>query len=596
MDIISKDERKKIIDAAIGRIPFDLVIKNSKLVNVFTGEIYEAEIGIKSGYISHIKANPDEIIENNEDEMKGKEYYDAKGSYIIPGLIDSHIHIESTMLTPKRFSEIVVPKGTTTVIADPHEIANVYGIAGVEYMHNSSEHLPLRCLFLAPPCIPAVPNIENAGAEFHEKEIEEMMKLKRVIGIAEVMDYIGVINNDERIVEILDYANEKNLYITGHSPELSGRELSAYLCSGAKTDHEIRKEVEAREKYRNGMYVDTREGSISKNIKNIYKGVKDFKYLEKITLCSDDLEVETILKEGHMNNIVKKAIKYGMSPIDAIRSATINTAKEIGINRIGAIAPGYVGDLLIVDSLEEVDPRAVFYQGNLIAENGKLLKKIEEKKLDIEKINSINIKNLKEEDLLIKTPIKNGTLQVKTIEYKTKASAMTILGKEYLEVKEGKLNIEKEKDLMYCAVINRYGKENISVGLVKNFGNLKGAIASSVSHDCHNITVVYDNPKNALIAIEELKKKGGGMSIAWNEKIECILPLPVAGLMSNVSGEILAENVNMMKGKLREFGLIEMENPLLRITTLALPVIPDVKMTDMGLVDVKSQKFISIFN
>ncbi|MGL5693763.1 MAG: amidohydrolase family protein, partial [Peptostreptococcaceae bacterium] len=374
MKIIPKD-KNGLIEAAIGRKKCDLVIENCKIVNVFSGEIYDGDIGIYGGFIAHIRCNPDEDT-INEERIDGKKYYDANGKYIIPGLIDAHIHIESTLMTPRNFAKVVIPHGTTTVVTDPHEIANVYGVEGVEYMHNSSEGLPMRQYVLAPSCVPAVLGLENSGASFDYTHIEKLFELDRVIGIGEVMDFLGVINNDTRMVDILEAAEKRGLFLQGHAPFLSGRDLSAYLCGGANSDHESRTAKEARDKIRNGMYVDARESSISKNVTDIVKGISDFRYTANLTLCTDDREADEILEHGHMNAVVRTAIKAGMNPIDAIRSATLNTARELGINNLGGIAPNFVADLVLVDSLENMNVNAVIYNGELVSENGQLLVEI----------------------------------------------------------------------------------------------------------------------------------------------------------------------------------------------------------------------------
>ena len=279
MKILPSD-KKGLIEAAIGKRLCDLVIKNANIVNVFTGEIYIGDIGIYDGFIAHISTS---IDNKNTESIKAKKYYDAEGDIVIPGLIDSHIHIESTLMTPKNFAREVIPYGTTTVVTDPHEIANVYGIRGVKYMHDSSEGLPMRQYVLAPSCVPAVLGLENSGAEFFSEEIEELLKLDRVIGLGEVMDFVGVIENSDRMVCILNEAEKRGGFIQGHAPFLSGRVLSSYLCGGATTDHESRTSQEARDKIRNGMYVDARESSISKNVDAIVKGVSGFRYLDNLT-------------------------------------------------------------------------------------------------------------------------------------------------------------------------------------------------------------------------------------------------------------------------------------------------------------------------
>lgn len=595
MKLIPKD-KKGLIEAAVGKRKCDLVIENCKIVNVFSGEIYDGDIGIYGRFIAHIRCNPDKL-EINEPKIDGKKYYNARGKYIIPGLIDAHIHIESTLMTPRNFAKAVIPHGTTTVVTDPHEIANVHGIKGVEYMHNSSEGLPMRQYILAPSCVPAVLGLENSGADFDYTDIERLFKLDRVIGLGEVMDYIGVINNDPRMVEILDVAEKKGLFIQGHAPFLSGRDLSAYLCGGAISDHESRTPKEARDKIRNGMYIDARESSISKDVTEIVKGIKDFRYKSNLTLCTDDREADEILEHGHMNAVVRSAIDAGLDPIDAIRSATLNNARELGIINLGGIAPNFVADLVLVDNLEEMDVKAVIYNGELVAEDGKLLADIKTEEYDIEKNNSVHVNNLSLEDFKLIVNLKNGKIKANVIKYLSQSSSSTeIIAKEF-EIEDGVVKLPKNRDIKFVAVVNRHGKlDTKSIGLVQGFGITKGAVGSTISHDSHNITIVYDNPNEALLVAEDLIKLGGGLSCALDNKIKNNLQLSVAGLMSIQEANEIAIQANEMKISLREMGITEMKNPLLRIVTLALPVIPKGKMSDLGLVDVINKKIIDVVN
>lgn len=593
MKILSRDKRG-LIEAAIGKRPCDLVIKNASIVNVFTGEIYKGHIGIYSGFIAHISTAID-----NQDmvEIEAKHYYDAKGKHVIPGLIDSHIHIESTLMTPRNFAKEVIPCGTTTVVTDPHEIANVYGIRGVKYMHDSSEDLPMRQYVLAPSCVPAVLGFENAGAEFFAEEIEEMLDLDRVLGLGEVMDFIGVVENSDRMVSILEKAEKKGCFIQGHAPFLSGRMLSAYLCGGATTCHESRTPKEARDKLRNGMYVDARESSISKDVTEIVKGVKDFRYLENLTLCTDDREADEILKSGHMNDVVRTAIKAGLHPIDAIKSATLNSAREIGVTNLGAIAPGYVADLVVLDDLEEMKVKSVIFEGKLVAENGTLLKAIEDKRYDIELENSVHIDNLSLEDFKLKAPIKNGKIKVNVIRYESQRSSSTKIVEEVVDVKDGYVSLQDNDDLRFVIVINRHGKlDTKAIGLVRGFGIDKGALGSTISHDSHNLTIVYKDINEAFKVAEDLISIGGGISCAIDGEIKEHIQLEVAGLMTTKVASEIAVVAEKMKGILRDIGLTEIKNPLLRIVTLALPVIPEGKMSDLGLINVNKKEIVEIFN
>lgn len=593
MKIIPKD-KKGLIEAAIGRRACDLVIENCKIVNVFSGEIYDGDIGIYGGFIAHIRCNPDEksIMEGR---IIGKKYYNANGKYIIPGLIDAHIHIESTLMTPRNFAKAVIPHGTTTVVTDPHEIANVYGVEGVEYMHNSSEGLPMRQYVLAPSCVPAVLGLENSGASFDYTHIEKLFEMDRVIGIGEVMDFLGVINNDKRMIDILESAEKRGLFLQGHAPFLSGKDLSAYLCGGAISDHESRTAKEARDKIRNGMYVDARESSISKNVSDIVKGISDFRYTGNLTLCTDDREADEILEHGHMNAVVRTAINAGMHPVDAIRSATLNTARELGITNLGGIAPNFVADLVLVDRLEDMNVKAVIYNGDLVAEDGELLVEINKDEFEVEKNNSVYVNNLSLDDFILKANINKGKVKANVIKYNSQLSSATEIIEEEFEVENGIVKLSKDSNIKFVAVLNRHNKlDTRTIGLVKGFGINKGAVGSTVSHDSHNMTIVYDNPYEAMLVAEDLINLGGGLSCALDNKIKNNLQLRVAGLMSNKEAKDISIEAEAMKNSLRDMGITEMKNPLLRIVTLALPVIPKGKMSDIGLIDVLKKEIIDV--
>lgn len=584
-----KNNRKELIKAALGLVECDLAIKNAQLLNVFTGEVYPATVFVYDGAIAHVEYRN---LEEGLDKVKN--VVDAEGKYLIPGLIDAHMHIESSMLTPRNFAKVSIPSGTTTIVMDPHEIGNVYGVEGVKYMHDSGEGLPQRQFVDIPSCVPAVPGCENAGAEFFAKEIEELAELKRVIGLAEVMDYIGVINQEDRMADIIHAAERKGLYLQGHAPFVTGRDLSAYLIGGPVTDHESRTGEEAIEKLRSGMFIDSRESSITHNVKDIWEGVKHCKFFDHYCLCTDDREADDLLHEGHINYVVNAAIKYGMDPITAIKSATLNTAREINVTDLGAIAPGYVADMLLVEDLSNIHPTHVFFEGKLVAQDGKLLQPIEDKEYEIETRNSLQLKELSLEDFHVDTPVENGKVKVNVMVYPNLELSSTYVEKTEFEVKDGNI-VLPDDDYKFVIVLNRYGKGTIGKGIVKGFGTKKGALASTVSHDSHNLTVVYDNERDALLVANTLKECGGGMCAANNGTVLSTLPLPLAGLMSLKSAEELSVVSQKMKQAIVELGLTDMENPLLRIVTLALPVIPEVKMSDLGLVDVLTKKIIPFY-
>ena len=583
-----KDQRA-LLKVALGLEPADWILANVQLVNVLTGEIYPADIYVSQGFIAHIEST--HIGQYGE----ARKVIDGQGRYLIPGLIDAHVHIESSMLTPRHFAETVLVHGTTTVITDPHEIANVFGVRGVRYMHEASEHLPMRQLINIPSCVPAVPGLEESGADFTHREIASLLDLSRIIGLAEVMDYLAVIHGEDRMMQILNTAKTAGLYLQGHAPFLTGRMLSAYLIGGPNTCHESRLPSEFLEKMRLGMYVDARESSIAKNVSAAIDGTRTVRFFDQFCLCTDDREPDDLIEIGHMNEVVRAAIRAGMDPILAIKAATINTAREARLDRLGAIAPGYVADFLIVDNLEELCPLAVYFEGNLVAENGRLISPITEITFPIEQENSVHLPPLNMESMTFYAPISSGTIPVTVMTYQDYGLSSTDAVIEDLPVKNGILDLSHDPDLKYVAVINRHGSSRVGLGVVRRFGTVQGAVASTVSHDSHNLTVVYDRPEQGYLAAVELAKQGGGMIAVNNNQVKASLPLSLAGLMSVKKAAMVANEASEMKRALKDLGLTQMDNPLLRIVTLALPVIPNCKMSDYGIIDVNMKTILPLY-
>ncbi|MFI3115583.1 MAG: adenine deaminase C-terminal domain-containing protein [Clostridia bacterium] len=582
-------DKEALINCAMGKIPADLCITNVRLVNVLTGEIYPADIYVYDKFIAHVEK--DNVGEN----IDAKKIVDGEGKYIIPGLIDSHVHIESSMLTPRNFAKCIINHGTTTIVTDPHEIANVYGREAVKYMHDASDNLPMRQLIDIPSCVPAVPGLENSGAEFFAEDIFELAKLERVVGLAEVMDYIGVVNCSERMMSIIQAGKDCGLYIQGHAPFVSGRMLSAYVIGGARTCHESRSEKEFVEKLRVGMSVDVRESSISKNAREAVLGTQGIKFYDNFCSCTDDRESHDLIEIGHINTTVKKLVASGMDAITAIKSATFNTARQIKIENLGAIAPGYIADMLIVESLSDIKPSEVYFEGELVSKDGKLVKEIEDIEFEIETRNSINLKQPELSAYEYKAPIENGTVKVNIMCYDSSFSAATYVSTEEVPVKNGVLDISHDEDLKYITVFNRYGKGTIGYGITRGFGTKSGAVASTVSHDSHNMTVVYDTKENAKACIDALIECKGGLAVSNKGKCLGTIPLQVGGLMSINPAEVVAKQSEEMKEHLKAFELELDDNPLLRIVTCALPVIPECKMSDLGLVDVLKKEIIPLF-
>ncbi len=582
-------KRKELVEVALGKREADMVLKNGSLINVFSGEIYKANIYIYDKYIAN-------VVECNLDTITlGKNIIDIDGKFVSPGFIDSHVHVESSHLTPVNFARAILPKGTTTIIADPHEIANVLGIDGVTYMIENSKDVPMNQYYLIPSCVPSVVGLENAGAEFDDIEIEKMLDLPRILGLGEVMDFVGVINQSDRMTKIVETAIKKGMFIQGHAPELIGNELSAYICGGPISCHETRDGRQAPDKIRKGMYIDARESSISKNISSIVKNIKHMKSPRNLTLCTDDREPRDILEVGHINDCVRVAVKAGLDPIEAIRATTLNTAQEYKLDKIGAIAPGYFADIVVLDNLVDFNVLKTFWQGKLIAENDSLVVEIKSPKLDIKCLNSVYVGELSESDFKIKSPIQNGEIEIEVLSYLTKERSITDRKTVLVKAKNGFIDISENSNLNFVAIVNRHNlNNNIALAVVENFYLKEGGVGTTYSHDSHNLTIVFNKPNEALAITKKIKELGGGIVTSENGEITGILPFPIAGMLSDQPAEILAKEISQMNKILRKMG-IESASPITRPSTLALIVIPNAKMSDLGLIDVKEQKVINLF-
>ena len=508
MKQLSKEERKSLVDCAMDRIECDLIITDARVFNVFTKETYPAEINIKHGYIAYIEQR-----EEYFGKGRTKESYSAEDKLVVPGFIDSHMHIESSMLTPQNFSSLAIPRGTTTVVTDPHEIGNVMGIEGVDYMIEAGKHTWMNQYVLAPSCVPCSPGLETAGAEFGSEEIEEILNKDNVLGIAEVMDFYGVNHNSKRMVDILDVTERKNGFIQGHYFGTDPRALSAYLCGGPQSNHEFFSGADALQAVRNGMIVDARDSSFAKNIKSIMEGLRGVDTFDRLTLCTDDIESEQLREDGHLNWCVKSVISEGLPFGDAIRSVTIIPAKHFNIRHLGAIAPGYVANLNFIEGdVEEVIVDEVFFEGELVAKGNKMVKDQPVFEHEVESKNTVFIDGFDPAWLQIKAPIEEGMVKTRVIEYESEQSLMTLEKVMDLPVSGGYLDLSDHPELNHIAVINRHqGYDNHFTAVIEQFHLSSGAMAGTVSHDSHNLTVVYTNTEDAKIAIEEIKRMKGGI-------------------------------------------------------------------------------------
>ena len=587
MKLYPKD-RRALLEAAMGRRPCDLAVENVRFVNVFTGEIYPAVVYVLDGFVAYVEEG------GRADPALAHQVVDGQGAYLTPGFVDPHVHIESAMLTPRAFAAAVVPHGTTTVVTDPHEIANVLGEQAVVYMHDAAEDLPMRQLVDIPSCVPAVPGLENSGAEFDAGTVHRLAKLPRVTGLAEVMDFLAVAQGEQRMLDMLDAAQQEGLYVQGHVPVSDKRLLSAYAIGGPTTCHETREGEDAVSKLRLGLRIDARESSIAKDVEKIYSQVRRLRYLDRVSLCTDDREAHDILENGHMDNALRKAVACGMDGVDALRCATLHPALESGLSNLGAVAPGYAADFLLLEDLKDFRVRAVYYGGRLVARDGVLTQEITPKTFALEQMDTMRVPPLKREDFDIAAPVEQGVVKVNVLHFAELEKSNTTRCVEEIPVRDGKLDLSQQPDLCYVKIVNRHGKGTVCSGVTRGFGLKEGAFASTVSHDSHNLCVVYRDADSAYEACRALVACRGGMCCAMPGQQTVTLPLPVAGLMSTLPCGELARQAGEMKQALRRAGMPQ-SNPLVRIVTMALPVIPEAKYTDLGLVDVYAKKVLPLF-
>lgn len=587
MKLYPKD-RRALLEAAMGRRPCDLAVENVRFVNVFTGEIYPAVVYVLDGFVAYVEEG------GRADPALAHQVVDGQGAYLTPGFVDPHVHIESAMLTPRAFAAAVVPHGTTTVVTDPHEIANVLGEQAVVYMHDAAEDLPMRQLVDIPSCVPAVPGLENSGAEFDAGTVHRLAKLPRVTGLAEVMDFLAVAQGEQRMLDMLDAAQQEGLYVQGHVPVSDKRLLSAYAIGGPTTCHETREGEDAVSKLRLGLRIDARESSIAKDVEKIYSQVRRLRYLDRVSLCTDDREAHDILENGHMDNALRKAVACGMDGVDALRCATLHPALESGLSNLGAVAPGYAADFLLLEDLKGFRVRAVYYGGRLVARDGVLTQEITPKTFALEQMDTMRVPPLKREDFDIAAPVEQGVVKVNVLHFAELEKSNTTRCVEEIPVRDGKLDLSQQPDLCYVKIVNRHGKGTVCSGVTRGFGLKEGAFASTVSHDSHNLCVVYRDADSAYEACRALVACRGGMCCAMPGQQTVTLPLPVAGLMSTLPCGELARQAGEMKQALRRAGMPQ-SNPLVRIVTMALPVIPEAKYTDLGLVDVYAKKVLPLF-
>lgn len=563
-----------MIKVSKGDLEADLVIKNANIINVLTEEIYKADIAIKDDFIVGVGEN-----------YQGKEIIEAEGKFVSPSFIDGHVHIESSMLMPSEFAKMVLPSGTTTVIADPHEISNVVGLHGISFMREASKDLPLDVYMMLPSCVPATP-YETSGFELNNYDLSFLIDSSWVLGVGEMMNFPGVINQDKEVLAKLKVAKEKNKRIDGHAPYLTGKDLCAYITAGISSDHECTNPKEAIEKIRLGVNLMIREGSAARDLDALIPVLKDYP-TRKCMFVTDD-RYPSALKE-HINSMVRRCVEAGISPIKAIQMASLNTAEYFGIKNLGAIAPNYKADLLIFENLEDFKPTIVIKNGEIIAKNGKMIKEITATIPSSTK-GTVNIGFFEKEDLKIYAK----SNKVRTIQV-IKNQLVTKMVEEEIIVKDGLAQSNIENDVLKMVVVERHkASGNIGKGFVKGFGIKEGAIASTIAHDSHNMIVIGTNDDDMYLAIKELVKSQGGKVIVKNGEVIAKLELPIAGIMSEENAQIVINKSDELKIGEKLIGC-ELDEPFMTMAFLSLSVIPEIKLTDKGLMDVMKGEFTELF-
>ena len=570
-------QMQQLADAAAGRCEADLVLKNCRVVNVFSKGIIEGDIALQGGFIAGIGS------------YTGKHERDLAGSYVLPGFIDSHVHIESSLCTPEQFAAAVIPRGTVSVVADPHEIANVCGAAGILYMIEAAGRTPLKVHFMVPSCVPATP-YETAGAEIDASMIQELLTHPKVLGLGEVMAYPQVVQGEHSILEKIAAAEALGKPVDGHGPGLSGKELSAYAASGILTDHECAAPEELLERIDRGMYVLLREGSAAKDLLNLLKGVTPDN-AHRCLLCTDDRQPEDLLAAGHIDNHLRLAVSAGIDPVTAVQMATINSANCYGLTRQGAVAPGYRADLVVVDDLQDFAPRQVYIDGILRAQDGELIEPIQTGSF-AQVTGTMHAQQILPKQLALKIPSET----VRVIGLHGGSLVTTQVIRKVRRDAEGCFAYDAEKDICKLAVVERHHRSgNIGIGLIEGYGLKGGAIALSISHDSHNIIAAGDSDADIARAVNRVIELQGGIVLISRGETAGELALPVAGLMSDLPADQVRNAVRTIEQTARSTLQVTADiDPVMTLSFLALPVIPELKLTDQGLFDVVNFRHVGI--
>ena len=558
--------KQRIIAVAAGREKADLVLKNAKYLNVFSNEFLCGDIAVANGLIAGVG------------KYDGKTEIDVSGKLVLPGFIDAHIHLESSMVTPAEFAKAVVAHGTTTVITDPHEITNVMGIDGVEYMIQASQNLPIDVHFMMPSCVPAT-EIDESGAELDCKDIDLYLDNKKVLGLAEMMNYVGVINGGKNVLSKIVTSQAHHKKIDGHAPELSGNDLNAYIAAGVYSDHECSTFENALEKLRKGQFIMIREGTAAHNLKALMPLLTQ-QYYSRCMFATDDKHPSDLLYGGHIDYIVKQALKNGADPIVALKTATHHAARYFLLNNKGAIASGYLADIVVVDNLEDFNVETVFKCGKLVFDGEvkdfsapTVDEKLAEKCFDTFHLDSVTPSSFKVDGKLGLIGLVGGELLTRSLGTADK--------------------IDVENDILKIACIERHkGTNHIGVGYVKGYSLKSGAVATSVAHDSHNIITVGCNDDDIAVAVNAIKDSKGGIVVVENGKIKALLELPIAGLMSDEPLTTVNEKLENAKSSAYELGADKSIDPFMTLSFLSLPVIPSLRITTKGVFDAENWKML----
>lgn len=558
--------KQRIIAVAAGREKADLVLKNAKYLNVFSNEFLCGDIAVANGLIAGVG------------KYDGKTEIDVSGKLVLPGFIDAHIHLESSMVTPAEFAKAVVAHGTTTVITDPHEITNVMGIDGVEYMIQASQNLPIDVHFMMPSCVPAT-EIDESGAELDCKDIDLYLDNKKVLGLAEMMNYVGVINGDKNVLSKIVTSQAHHKKIDGHAPELSGNDLNAYIAAGVYSDHECSTFENALEKLRKGQFIMIREGTAAHNLKALMPLLTQ-QYYSRCMFATDDKHPSDLLYGGHIDYIVKQALKNGADPIVALKTATHHAARYFLLNNKGAIASGYLADIVVVNNLEDFNVETVFKCGKLVFDGEvkdfsapTVDEKLAEKCFDTFHLDSVTPSSFKVDGKLGLIGLVGGELLTRNLGTADK--------------------IDVENDILKIACIERHkGTNHIGVGYVKGYSLKSGAVATSVAHDSHNIITVGCNDDDIAVAVNAIKDSNGGIAVVENGKIKALLELPIAGLMSDEPLTTVNEKLENAKSSAYELGADKSIDPFMTLSFLSLPVIPSLRITTKGVFDAENWKML----